>query len=44
MGVLNRHNLVTAVVNPLEIGWWREIKSKLESIVGGIELHQMFDG
>jgi hypothetical protein len=39
MGVLNAHDLVATVVNPLEVGWRCEIEGELKPVVGGFKLH-----
>ena len=43
MSILNTHNLVATVVNPLKISWGSEIKSEFQFIIGCIQLYQMFD-
>lgn len=43
MSVLNAHDQVSRVVNPLEVGRSIKVKSKLDLVVTGIQLDEMFD-
>ena len=44
MSILNAHYLVAAIIDPFEVGWRSKIEGELKSVVGSIQLDQVFDG
>ena len=39
--ILDNADLVLTVVDRLKVGWWREVKHLLDSVVAGIELDKV---
>lgn len=44
VGILNWHDKISRIVDPLKISWCIKIKSKLQLVVAGIELDKVFYG